>query len=230
MDDNIITYMDALGCVMRGESPSRAIEMQEKRGQQEVVRNQRLPKKMNDHTVPNEVITHGITDSMEFKERYELQVQNNIEYTKQQYEMMGIVIIDEYDDLFYNVQLPEGWEIKATDHNMWNDLYDDKGRKRASFFYKAAFYDRDAFINFTARYHISVDHDADITADWKVWEAADFVGIVEDCDEVIFRTECVPVSGTYSGDDAIKDRLREQLNSYMTEHYPNYKDIHAYWD
>lgn len=230
MDDNMITYMDALAYFMSGENPSKAIEKQEKRGQQEVVRNQRLPKKMNDHSVPRDISTRGVKDSMEFKERYEIQVQNTIEYTKQQYEMMGITIIDEYDDLFYNVQLPEGWEIKATDHNMWNDLYDDKGRKRASFFYKAAFYDRDAFINFVTRYRISVDHDADITADWKVWEAADFVGVVEDCDKVIFRTECVPVSGTYSGDDAIKDRLREQLNIYMTEHYPNYRDIHAYWD
>ncbi len=40
---------------------------------------------------------------------------------------------------------------------MWNELVDDKGRVRASFFYKGAFYDRDAFINFNTRYSIEIN-------------------------------------------------------------------------
>jgi len=50
------------------------------------------------------------------------------------------------------VELPIGWKKRSTGHSMWNDLVDDKGRVRATFFYKAAFYDRDAFINFERRY------------------------------------------------------------------------------
>jgi len=80
---------------------------------------------------------------------------NNIQWTKEQYERMGIEITGEYDDLFYTVELPEGWQIKSTDHPMWNAVVDAKGRKRISFFYKSAFYDRDAFSNFERRIHIS---------------------------------------------------------------------------
>ena len=51
------------------------------------------------------------------------------------------------DPLFQDVTLPEGWKIAPTDHSMWSDLVDAAGVKRASIFYKAAFYDRCAFIH-----------------------------------------------------------------------------------
>lgn len=232
MNDNdmMITFMDAMLYAMEGENPSKAIENQERRGQQSVVRNQRLPKKLNDYSVPREVRWNGIEESMDWNETHKIQTQNNIEYTKQQYERMGITIVEEYDDLFWNVTLPEGWEIKATDHSMWNNLFDDKGRKRANFFYKAAFYDRDAFINFDTRFHVGVDHVADAGSDYEVWKVSDYQGTVKDGEEVIFSTECVAVTGSYDGDDKVKDVLREQLEHYMKENYPNYEDINAYWD
>lgn len=79
---------------------------------------------------------------------------------KEQYEAMGIKVIGDSkgDKLFLDVELPIGWQIKNTDHSMWNELVDDKGRVRATFFYKAAFYDRDAFINFDRRYNFTM-HD-----------------------------------------------------------------------
>lgn len=40
------------------------------------------------------------------------------------------------DPLFYHVKLPEGWTKKRTDHYMYTDLLDDKGRVRASIMYK----------------------------------------------------------------------------------------------
>ena len=89
-NDNMITFMDAILYAMEGENPSKAIENQERRGQQSVVRNQRLPKKLNDHSVPREVRWNGVEDSMEWEERNKIVTQNNIEYTKQQYEKMGI--------------------------------------------------------------------------------------------------------------------------------------------
>ena len=229
-NDNMITFMDAMLYAMEGESPSKAIENQERRGQQTVVRNQRLPKKLNDHSVPNDIRCNGVKDSMEWEERNEIVTQNNIEYTKQQYEKMGIIIVEEYDDLFWNVELPKGWKIEATDHNMWNNLFDDKGRKRANFFYKAAFYDRDAFINFDTRFHVSVDHVADADSDYEVWKNSDYQGTVKDGEEIIFSTECVSATGNYWKDDKVKDSLRKQLEKYMNEHYPNYEDINSYWD
>lgn len=66
------------------------------------------------------------------------------------YSKMGITVLttSKGDDLFMGVKLPAGWKVQPTDHSMWSDLIDNEGKKRASIFYKAAFYDRDAFINF----------------------------------------------------------------------------------
>lgn len=50
------------------------------------------------------------------------------------------------DPQFCDVELPLGWEIRATGHSMWSDLFDEKGERVASIFYKAAFYDRQAFM------------------------------------------------------------------------------------
>ena len=229
-NDNEFTLMEAKLYAMEGESPSKAIENQEKRGQQSVVRNQRLPKKSNDHHIPRDILWNGVKDSMEWAEKNIIITQNNVAYTRQQYEKMGIVIVEEFDDLFFNVKLPNGWEIKATDHSMWNNLFDDKGRKRATFFYKAAFYDRSAHINFNTRFHIGVDHIAEADSDYEVWKKSDYQGTIKDGEEIIFSTECVSPTGDYSKDDKVKNGLREQLKKYMSEHYPNYEDINAYWD
>ena len=228
--DNEITFLDAMMYAMEGQSPSKAIENQEKRGQADVVRNQRLPKRINDNSLSHDIYWKGVTSDMDYEERLKIITRNRTEYTKAQYEKMGIKIIGEYDDLFWNVTLPDGWEIKATEHSMWNDLYDDKGRKRANFFYKAAFYDRDAFINFCTRFTVIVEHTAPYDADYEVWKASDYQGKIKDGDEIIYCTECVPPIGTYSGDDVIKTHLRDKVVSFIEEHYPNYKDINAYWD
>lgn len=137
--DNKMVFYDAMLYAMEGENPSRVFENQEKREQIKTVKNNRLPKKTNEHSVPNEYRFDGITDSMMYEERRKIVDENNYRYTKQQYERMGIKIVEEYDDLFYTVELPDGWEIKSTDRSMWNDVIDDKGRKRISFFYKGDF-------------------------------------------------------------------------------------------
>lgn len=64
------------------------------------------------------------------------------------YEKLGIKFVRYTgDDLFFEVELPAGWKIVATDHTMWSNLIDEDGKITASIFYKAAFYDRDAFFN-----------------------------------------------------------------------------------
>lgn len=83
-NDMELTFLSAMLYAAEGKSPSLAIEDQERRGQQDVVRNQRLPRKW-------QTAAYSSEDA------------------KDQYEKMGIVVVDEYDDLFYNVALPEGW-------------------------------------------------------------------------------------------------------------------------
>lgn len=191
---------------------------------------QKLPKKLNDHSVPREVRWNGVEDSMEWEERNNIINKNNIEYTKKQYEKMGIIITDEYDDLFWNVILPEGWKTKSTEHHLWTDLVDNKGKKRAFFFYKGSFWDRDAFINFSTRYHAGVDHTADPSSPYEIWKKSDYQGTVEDGNKVIFSTECIAATGSFDGDDKVKAILQEKVDKYMEENYPDYMDIHAYWE
>lgn len=50
------------------------------------------------------------------------------------------------DPIFCNAELPEGWKKEGSDHAMWSYLVDETGTQRAAIFYKAAFYDRSAFI------------------------------------------------------------------------------------
>lgn len=230
--DDELTFLEATLLGLTGGDPSQAILNQERRGQQEVVRNQRLPKKMNDiYSVPEDILRKGVTTDMDWEEMLKIEKENNIEYTKQQYTKMGITIVDEYDDLFWTVELPDGWLIKATGHTMWNDLFDDKGRKRGQFFYKAAFYDRGAFINFNTRYSIAVEHTVDSSEeDFDVWYNSDWQGIVRDCGSIIYRTMAVPKLEDYRKDTDNQHALRNQLEEYMDTYYPDYKDIHAYWD
>lgn len=96
----------------------RAIEAQEKRGQQEFVANEQLPAKC-----PADL--------------------------KATLEAAGVKFgsATPGDELFVLAVLPPGWKKVPTDHSMWSTLVDDKGVKRASIFYKAAFYDRDAFLS-----------------------------------------------------------------------------------
>ena len=92
-NDIMTTLIDAMLYALEGEDPSKAIINSEKRAQQSVVRNQRLQKKIDDIYNLKEVIWNGIEDSMELEEKRKIMDHNNIEYTKQQYEKMGINII-----------------------------------------------------------------------------------------------------------------------------------------
>ncbi len=68
---------------------------------------------------------------------------------KHELEKLGFVFgenIDGDSGLFVQVKMPKGWKKRATNHSMWSELLDDTGKVRASIFYKAAFYDKDAFL------------------------------------------------------------------------------------
>lgn len=53
---------------------------------------------------------------------------------------------DPQDDMFCPATLPPGWKREGSDHAMWSYLVDELGRRRVGIFYKAAFYDRSAFM------------------------------------------------------------------------------------
>ena len=223
-------YFDAMLYAMEGEDPLKAIENHERRCQQDVVRNHRLPIKVN-NGIPDEYRYKGTTREMEYEERKRIVDNNKVEFTKQQYERMGIRIVGKYDDLFYSVELPEGWEIEATGHSAWSDLIDNKGRKRASFFYKAAFYDRDAFINFSHRYSYAtfpfdyyetvVAHEERKFKPWRLF-------LIDNGKRIKLLREITPTT-----DDEylnVNDKMRTIARNYLDENYPGWEDINSYWD
>lgn len=59
---------------------------------------------------------------------------------------------DDRDPMFAPATLPEGWKREGSDHAMWSYIVDQLGRRRASIFYKAAFYDRSAHMSLTTVY------------------------------------------------------------------------------
>lgn len=236
-NDNERVFLEAMLYTMDGKSPSLAIEDQEKREQQKVVRNCRLPKKV-DGGIPDECKNKGIPhwstpewDQMSWEERDAICESNKIEWVKQQYAKMGIKILGEVDDLFYSVELPEGWKIKATNHSMWNDVLDNNGHKRISFFYKGAFYDRDAFSNFERRYGYSIcpfdfyETDASYEErESKPWSAY----LTDGGKRVELLKTLVPIVSQRSWE--LDDALRVCAKTYLNEHYPDWEDIDAYWD
>ena len=48
------------------------------------------------------------------------------------------------DEMFVHATLPPGWAREGSDHAMWSYITDERGVRRVSIFYKAAFYDRSA--------------------------------------------------------------------------------------
>lgn len=193
-----------LEAMVRGGAP-QMIEAQEARGQRDAVNSDQLP-------------TKGLVGREERKV----------------WEAMGIEILAEdtktpEDNLFTFVKLPKGWKKKATDHAMWNNLVDDKGRVRGTFFYKAAFYDRDAFIRPVARFSVERNYER---KDYK----DTFEIQVKDAGKVMFSVERpIPKKEDgredYKQSEPIEKELRAECIKWLTDAgYPNYQDASAYWD
>lgn len=178
-----------------GGNPN-AIEAQEAEGQHELVNSLQLPRECNSPMGVNAAA---------------------------QYHKMGIKTFtgSKGDNLFLGVKLPDGWKKRATDHSMWSELTDNKGRVRATIFYKAAFYDREAFINFRHRYiaaqefvNQGVITDGDYSKYYCVKDQA--------TGEIIFKTAITK--------EYCDDGLKSQCIDYLNTNFPDHDDINAYWD
>ena len=156
--------------------------------------------------------------------------------TKKDFEAMGIVFGRDIDDLFCEAQLPEGWEKRPTDHSMWSDLVDDKGRKRAAIFYKAAFYDRRASLSIVGRFSHEVkpvlgyDNPDYRTGEWHV--------VVLDCGEPVWEADQRVAPEPNASKDKegwlawldSKDALYKLSEAWLDEHYPEWREPTSYWD
>lgn len=125
------------------------------------------------------------------------------------------------DKMFQYVELPQGWQKVATDHSMWSKLVDDKGRERASIFYKAAFYDRSARMSLSCRYGVSLDYD-------RFYKENVGVANVMDGGKVIHTTEPLPADSEKRYE--VRDRTREVAIEWLDRNHPDWRNPGAYWD
>lgn len=182
------------------------IEAQEARGQAKMIESCQLPKKM------------GMNGS-----------------SKEALEKIGIKVLSEADDLFFNVELPEGWKLKQTDHSMWSHLFDDKERNRASIFYKAAYYDRSAEMDLNTRYSIKYEYEDGFKNDlsWDDRQMMSKFGRVYDGKTIIFQTEAFKLKHPkdWEGSNANQHKARIQCEQWLIDNgLRDWESVSAYWE
>jgi hypothetical protein len=145
---------------------------------------------------------------------------------RKQFEALGFKFKDNADRLFVNVEFPAGWSKKPTDHSMWSTLVDDKGRKRAGIFYKAAFYEMSAHIHLDRRFGIGQDYDKPVVT----------VSIHDACGKINWSISGL-VKPDYTNDrenaSANYDKIeqaRKDLWARLKAEYPDCDSPMAYWD
>jgi hypothetical protein len=130
-------------------------------------------------------------------------------------ESLGFIFGAKVDDLFVQCTFPAGWSIKPSDHSMHSDLVDPQGRKRGGIFYKAAFYDRRAYLRLHARYYQRSDYEKP-TSTYFIVDSADG------------SRKHVVGTAPYADYDA--HRLVDQTaRKWLENNLPNYQDPLAYW-
>lgn len=127
------------------------------------------------------------------------------------------------DEIFCEAQLPAGWHKRATDHAMWSELFDNKGRKRAGVFYKAAFYDRSSHGSLERRFNVRPDYE-------KSHKEKLAVASVYDGDKPVFTSSEITETGDYPEQQEARDRAVAQCTTWLAEHYPDWENFAAYWD
>jgi len=161
---------------------------------------------------------------------------------KEYLEQMGVVFGDDADDIFVNVQLPDGWAKQPGEDSRGSYLVDNHLNKRASIFYKAAFYDRYASISLLRRFYVTykpVDgRGSEKTSTW--------IGVIMDRGIVgegeILRTAPIEPEPPYPnrGDEPARQRwltwndqrenLTKKAAAWLDETYPDWHSPVAYWD
>ncbi len=174
--------------------PSGAIERTEARGQQEIVNADVLP-------------TDGLSP-------YDVWKAMGVK--------IGLPLAG--DAMFTRVTLPTGWTKRLTDHSMWTDLIDSKGRKRASIFYKASFYDRSAHIRPTVRFEVSRNYAYKEVMQYRVLDSG----------TVVFSSTAFPIPRVNGKQDwKSTDHLQAlaECRAWLDDHgYPDFTNPAAYWE
>lgn len=137
-------------------------------------------------------------------------------------------------ELFRDAKLPPGWLVRRTDHMLWNEVVDARGRVRASFFYKGAAWDRDAFINLRHRFKVSsIYHDVRQLQQVAVLdgkEARYQTRIVDLGPEPSHNEDQEAWSAWVKKREAVTTELRAECEKWLDERYPDWRHPWAHWN
>lgn len=143
-DTAFMMLMSAISYARNGECPSNAIDD---------VSN--ATKNMGSQFLP--IKYHG-SIPQELRKQYDSE-----EYLEAVYNKLGIDIVEEYDNLFYRVNLPEKWTIENKDRH--HCLKNAEGDVVLDYFYESKIYDRDAYV---LTIYSSIDLNNDHTSSKKL--------------------------------------------------------------
>ena len=135
-------------------------------------------------------------------------------------------------DIFRDATLPEGWKVEATDHAMWSKLLDDKGRERASIFYKAAFYDRSAHIHLSSRFTLRKVYDDSHkwTGQDEVLDGGERVFVTPEVDAAKLE-ELNDHSRPYHEVDKAQKAIQLMCEEWLSaKGFTDYRNPALYWD
>lgn len=195
--------MEAIGLGMVGAEGANAIVHQEARGQRAVIESEVLP-----------VCGSCDADAERVLRGWGFE--------------LGDVV--KGDPLFRLVKLPKGWKKLATDHAMWSDVVDDRGRKRIHVFYKAAFYDRNAHCGIVRRYAIERFYPSDGSVRAGV-SVVDYATGKRRDREVSAELAAAYQAGENDGRFfRAMDELSSAAEQSLSATHPRWRESGAYWE
>lgn len=208
------------------------IEISETLGQRELLQSEQLPNKINSPWRQVSDLTPA-----------------------QVYEKMGIVVKGETkgDKMFLDVLMPDGWIKTGTGHAMWSNLLDNTGRLRGTIFYKAAFYDREAFINIEQKIKIVINRGKYLSREDKKANVPVLFQVIEQGAGVIYSTDAQvcpqPLPKKLNKEwNLLSDKEKQEywaweeqydlwvagreceVIEWLKANKPDFENVFAYWD
>ena len=143
----------------------------------------------------------------------------NMKPSKSNFEELGFRFEDTGDEVLYKATMPDGWTLESNG-GYWTNLVDEKGRKRGSYFYKGAFYDRRGSMSLNKRFSATYEHsiDEDYESPVNVF-AQDIDGTI-----LFDAGQC---NRAYSDEFFV---LLSQVRNYLDSNFPGWEDVGKYWD
>lgn len=188
------------------------------------------------------------SESEKFQEQYKyaghsmkilLTILKNKKWTREKYEKMGILIVNETNDLQYEAIMPENWTVQPAG-NYWIHVYDDKYRLRFSIYKKDEDYDRDYFVRFKTRIHIEkiAENDNSVyIADSKQLKSFRYAAMSYE-GKILFASDVAHIDNIDTTEDPNdiqytiekSEKISQQeCVTWLQKNYPYWSDVNAYW-